>query len=169
MGRWLSGPVSPVRALKAGAGIAPGKPVTRRLRPRRREGERVPGLFADRIAGLVEASGGQALTTDPPSEPALREGLETVGVIIPMEGAVDPGEEAFRREEEPAKPGTQAESRRTKLSSAAFVERAPAAGGGQGAGAARGPRKPPGEPGRTAGERRINAAASAWARRPPCF
>ncbi|MDQ7006256.1 MAG: valine--tRNA ligase [Acidobacteriota bacterium] len=125
--QWLIAPVSAARALKTGAGIAPGKEITLRLRPRRPEGERALRVFAGRIAGLVKAREVDLLATDPPEEPALRQVLDTVEVIIPMAGALDLEQEKARLQKERDKLAGQAEACRRKLSNASFVERAPAA------------------------------------------
>ncbi len=125
--QWLIAPVSAARALKTGAGIAPGREITLRLRPRRPEGASALQGFSARIAGLVKATEIDLLKGDPPDEPALRQVLETVEVIIPMAGAVDLEQEKARLTKERDKLAAQAETCRKKLSNTSFVERAPEA------------------------------------------
>ncbi len=123
---WLIAPVSGTRSLKTGAGIAPGKEITLRLRARRDEGVAALQGFSERIASLVRASEVDVLEGEAPDEAALRQVLDTVEVIVPMAGAVDVEQERQRLEKERGKLDKELGGVTKKLSNPRFVEKAPA-------------------------------------------
>lgn len=123
---WLVAPVGALRTLRTGAGLAPGKEILVRLRPRVAGAADALRSFAPRIASLVRASSVEILDGDAPDEAALRQVLEGVEVIIPLAGAVDLEREKERLTKESGKLEKERDGLSRKLESAGFLEKAPA-------------------------------------------
>ncbi|UCF67750.1 MAG: valine--tRNA ligase [Acidobacteriota bacterium] len=123
---WLIGPVNAARGLRAAAGVEPARKVTLRLRPRQPGGARMLERYRDRIEILVRAE--QVIIDEGPvpDEPALRQVLETVEVVLPLSGAVDLAKERERLLKEKGKLDRELAASERKLANAKFVSRAPA-------------------------------------------
>ncbi len=122
---WLIAPVGAARALRAEAGLAPGKPIALRVRARRPEGHDALQRFAARIAVLARASEVDVFAGDPPEEPSKRQVLDTVEVILPLAGAVDLEQERARLAKERARAEQDLQAIAKKLDNPGFVAKAP--------------------------------------------
>lgn len=124
--RWLIAPVTGARTLRAEAGVAPSKKVQLSLRPRLEEGREHLPAFAPRIAALCGAAAIEVREAPWGDEPAKRQVLETVEVILPLAGAIDLGEERTRLDKERQKLQKDLEGLRRRLDNSEFVSKAPA-------------------------------------------
>jgi valyl-tRNA synthetase len=125
--RWLIEPVGAVRSLRTGAGIAPAREVTVRLRARQAGVAACIAPFRERIGALTRASEVDILEGDAPDEPALRQVLDAVEVIVPLAGAVDLDKERERLDREHKKLDKERAGLARKLGNEGFLAKAPPA------------------------------------------
>ncbi|MDH3285392.1 MAG: class I tRNA ligase family protein, partial [Acidobacteriota bacterium] len=122
---WLVGPVTAIRSLRASARVAAGREIEVRLCPRTTAGRPHLNRLAARI-GLLARARVEVVDEVPGDEPALRQVLDGVEVVIPLSGAVDVEQERTRLGKEKAKLQQEVESQRRKLDNPSFVGKAPA-------------------------------------------
>ncbi len=119
-------PVVAVRALRAAAGIPPGRRIPVLLRPRREGVATILSRLAPRIALLAQADRVEQVDV-PPEGPRLRRVLDAVEVILPLAGTIDVEAERRRLAREEQKLARDLAAVERKLANEGFLAKAPPA------------------------------------------